>query len=473
MKRLCLLACLGAQAALASGLDDYANVMPILTSGESAAWQVDLDFSVYAGSIDPDLRDLAVFNADGQPVPMRMVAVAAPASLLEEQAGVALLALPADGDERARGDNLRLLVERDAEGRLRRLETQSSADTGVDAEPAARVWLLDLAGFKRGIDHLALDWDAPRDGVIAHFEVSASSDLQRWEMLNADATVVLLAQDATRIERRAIDLAATTLRYLRLRRTDAGAPLTGLRAEAGKTRRVAGATPLQWVEAAAVAESGEFRASSTRHLYAVHPAVPASHIKLNLGSDNALAEVEIFSQASGQAGPARWIRRASGVAFRLAEGGDVIDNDAFLLGQGPRIAALRIDSATPLLPSPRVVVGFQPARVVFLAEGKPPYSLAVGSATARYPDYPIDAALATLRARFGRDWQPPVAELGDSRAQSGDAALRAPEAPFDWKRGLLWVVLIGAAVVVASIAISLLRHGGERGHVDREKPPEE
>src|SRR5690606_9766758 len=101
------------------------------------------------------------------------------------------------------------------------------------------------------------------------------------------------------------------------------------------------------------------------------------------------------------------------------------------------------------------------------------YSLAVGSATARYPDYPIDAALATLRARFGRDWQPPAAELGDSRAQSGDAALRAPEAPFDWKRGLLWVVLIGAAVVVASIAISLRRHGGERGHVDREKPPEE
>src|SRR5690606_3916057 len=201
MKRLCLLACLGAQAALASGLDDYANVMPILTSGESAAWQVDLDFSVYAGSIDPDLRDLAVFNADGQPVPMRMVAVAAPASLLEEQAGVALLALPADGDERARGDNLRLLVERDAEGRLRRLETQSSADTGADAEPNVRMWLLDLAGFKRGIDHLALDWDAPRDGVIAHFEVSASSDLQRWEMLNADATVVLLAQDATRIER--------------------------------------------------------------------------------------------------------------------------------------------------------------------------------------------------------------------------------------------------------------------------------
>jgi hypothetical protein len=463
--------CLIANAALAAGPDDYANVIPIRTAGDSAAWEVLLDTSVYAGSVHPELRDVAVFNADGEAVPMRIVAVEAADAVIEPQAAaVALLPLPAKDQDRSGSENLRLLVERDAAGRLRRIETETSTDPATEASP--REWLLDLAEFERGIDQLVLDWDAPRDGVIAHFEVAGSDDLQRWTVLNADATLTLLEHQGTRIERRDISLAATSLRYLRLRRIDAGPVLGGLRAEAGRTRRVAGSTPLHWIEAAAVAGSGDLVASPTRHLYSLWPSVPASHIRIDLAGDNTLARIEVFTAAASHAAAARWTPRASLIAYRLVQDGEIIDNGVVAMGVGPRIDALRIDSATPLAAPPHVLVGLRPARLQFLAQGKAPYLLAVGSATARRPDYPIDAAFASLRARLGTDWQPAQADLGDSRAQAGEAALQAPSTPFDWKRGLLWFVLIGAAAVVGGIALSLLRRGAEGGDVEREQPPE-
>jgi hypothetical protein len=473
MMRVLLLSGLLANAALASGPDDYANVVPIRTEGESAAWQVLLDTSVYAGSIHPELRDVAVFNADGQPVPMRIVAVEAADEVTEEEsAAVALLPLPARSTNTAGRDSLDLVVERDADGRLRRIETRSSTDA-PEAEASAREWLLDLAAFERGIDHLVLDWDAPRDGVIAHFEVAGSDDLQHWTVLRADATLTRLEHQGARIERRDIGLTATPLRYLRLRRIDAGPPLQGLRAEAGSSRRIAGATPLHWLEAASVATSGDLVASPMRHLYALGAAVPASHIHVSLADANAVARIEVFSAAAADPAKHRWTPRASLVAFRLVQDGEVIESGVEALGSGPRINALRIDSQTPLQSPPHVVVGLRPARLEFLAQGKAPYLLAVGSATARRPDYPIEAAFASLRARLGSDWQPGRAELGDSRAQAGAVALQAPAAPFDWKRGVLWIVLIGAAAVVGGIALSLLRRGAEGGNVEREQPPEE
>lgn len=470
MKRLLLCIGLTAQAAMAASPADYANVIPIQTRGESAAWQFELDSSVYAGSVDPDLRDLAVFNAAGQAVPMTIRPVELPDSQVEQRAPVPVLALP---DDRRGGTDvdLHLVVERDAAGRLRRLETQSTGEPPVAVEP--REWLLDLAAFDRGIDYLELDWDVPRDKVIARFEVSGSNDLQRWDLLNADATVVMIEQDGARIERRNIDLSTTRLRYLRLLRTDDGLPLAGLRAEAGRTRHVAGSARVQWLQAASVERLGELDAGKTRFLYVLNPAVPATDVKVNLSSDNAVAQLDVLASADEAPASGRWVRRARFVAFRLLQDGDVIDNGFAALTPGPRIRSLRLDSATPLAAPPDVVVGYRPARLLFLAEGNGPFLLAVGSASERYPDYPIEPALVSLRSRFGPEWQPAVADLGDSRASAGAKALRPAQQPVNWKRWLLWSVLIGAAAVVGGIAISLLRGSGEGRGEERQQPPEE
>lgn len=469
MKRFLLLICMATTAASAAAPSDYAQVIPIETSGDSAAWQIDLDASVYAGSVDPSLRDVAVFNAAGEAVAMKIQPVEYVDSTTEQRFDVAVLALPRDPGNAVAND-LGLIVERDANGRLRRIETQTVTDP--QPFPETREWLLDLGDSDRGIDRLELDWSEPDQGVVARFQLSGSKDLQGWQSLNADATVVDLQQDGARIERRSISLPATGLRYLRLRRLDAGVALVGLRVEAIRTRRISGIAPLHWVEAETQDHLGELKSNPRMHLYTLPYAIPVSDVRIDLANDNGLAAIDVLSPLDTANAPTRWLPRAHLVAYRLVQNGERIDNDAITLSPGSRLRTLRLDSATALTTPPGLSVGYRPARLVFLAEGRGPFVLAVGSATARHVGTPIDAALASLRMRYGQDWQPSPAQLGVARASAGEQALLAPTPARDWKRWLLWLVLIAAAAVVGGIALSLLRNQSEGGAEDRQQPPE-
>ena len=287
MTRWLLLACMAAQTASAALPADYAQVIPIVTAGDSAAWQVELAAPVYAGSIDPNLRDLGVFNANGEAVPMKIQPAEYVDSITEQRSAVAVLALPQD-PRSVEANDLGLIVERDAKGRLRRIETQTVSDP--EPFPVTREWLLDIEDAERGIDRLKLDWDDAGQGVIAHFQLTGSNDLQRWDSLNTDATVVDLQQDGARIERRIITCPTTRLRYLRLRRLDTGVALSGLRTEASRLNRVAGIAPLQWVDATVIDHVADLKANPRLHLYSLPYSIPVSDVRVDLANDNGLAD---------------------------------------------------------------------------------------------------------------------------------------------------------------------------------------
>lgn len=66
--------------------------------------------------------------------------------------------------------------------------------------------------------------------------------------------------------------------------------------------------------------------------------------------------------------------------------------------------------------------------------------------------------LAALRQERGAQWQPATARIaGAAQPLAGEAALQPAAVPRDWKRWLLWALLVGGAVVVGGFAVSLLR----------------
>ncbi len=81
----------------------------------------------------------------------------------------------------------------------------------------------------------------------------------------------------------------------------------------------------------------------------------------------------------------------------------------------------------------------------------------MGSRSARRPAWPIDDAIAALRKDGGPGWRPDPATVDTGQELAGRKALDAGEAPFDWTRPLLWVVLLLGAALVAGMALSLLR----------------
>jgi hypothetical protein len=442
------------QTARANSPADYAYVFPIATAATpgnsaSSAWRVELTPEVYRWTQDSALRDLEIFNADGRPVPFARIAVEPVATAREQNADLPTLELPVSAKPGAASD-LRLVIDRDADGRLRRID----AGEATQAAAPTRDWLIDASAFDRAIDSLALSWREPASGVVARFTIDASDDLQIWR--NAGhATVLALEQQGARLERRDIALGGVRAKYLRLHRLDDGAVLQGVRVRARSIERGRAVPTRVWIGADLVPPGADAVPPGTaRFDYSLPAALPIDSARIELSNDNALAPISLFARTS-DASP--WLRIAGLTAFRLREGDETLRNGDVDVQSAQRLSGFRIESTTTIAAPPRVMLGYRPDSLVFLAEGNGPYVLAAGSVRARHADYPIDAALATLRATLGKDWQPPVATLGPARASAGETALHSPAPPLPWRRWLLWAILAGGALLIAGLSLSLLR----------------
>ncbi len=442
-----LLALLVAPAASAIAPADFVWTFAIETGDASApAWRVELTPEASAWLQGDSLRDVAVFDANGQPVPSALAETRTPPVARERRVELPMLALPATALRS--DDDLRLVIERDDAGRLRRLDAGAPL-----AAPGERVreWLIDAGAVKQPIEGFRLDWSAPAAGVAARFSVAASDDLQHWRALG-EAGVVSLQQGELRIDRRDLDVAPARAAYFRLRRLDDGATLDNLSAQArvvDSTQRELGR---RWL--LADAQRAQTADGSSAFDYHLPAALPIDRARIELAGDNTVRTLTLVVPASDAKSPSRVLAQVD--AYRLHVGNEVLGNDEVPLAP-MRERRFRIESRTPLAYPPSLTLGYRPDALVFLAEGPAPYRLAIGSRTARRPDYPLATALATLRGRFGNDWQPPLATLGKGEPAGGNAVLHAPPAPLPWRQWLLWGVLVGGAALVGALALSLLR----------------
>ena len=452
----------GAQAAVSN----YAYAWPLYTDGDSAAWQVELTPEVYAAIGTQDLRDVEVVNAAGAAVPIALYRAPAGAAEHEHHAELPLFALPA-APAQAGADVIQLHFERGADGKLRRLDADVGAATPLPDSADAGDVLLDASSLHEPLTTLRLDWSGD---ASAQFAIAASDDLQHWRTVPGEAAVLRLSQGGNVLERHEIALAAVRANYLRLHRTDTGAPLRNLRAGA---RSVSYSTPelpaRQWlaatldgsdthhVERSAVAGDGSLPIAYRYHLPA---ALSVSAVKLELADDNSVVAGAVLGNSALAGTQPQWSSRSSFVAFRLRQGDAIASNDEFPIAAGTRMREWRVELATPLEHAPLLSIAYRPDRFVFLASGAGPYRLVAGSARARRGEYPVDAALASLRTKLGNDWQPPLTRLGAREVSAGEPALaNAPAVPAQdrWRTWLLWAVLVAAAAVVGGLALSLLR----------------
>jgi Protein of unknown function (DUF3999) len=445
----------------AGPMDGYAYRWPLKTDGNNVAWQFELTPEVYAALRDPKLRDFEVFNAEGRAVPVAPLNQTAQISPQMQWAWLPTFALPR---EQAVGGNIGLRIERDSNGQLRMLDAQVQGATpatttdGAVGAAAAIDYVIDASGIKREsrtatIDRLDLQWPYGDRDTRARFAVDASDDLENWQPLVEAAAIVSLKQQNATLQRRTIALPATAQPYLRLRQLD-GDALPSLQIQA---RRLDPTTSMYagFITRTAVAtyvDSGDAEQGARWYRYRLPAALPVTHLGIVLASENATAEFDVQALVGEQ-----WTSVGRQTVFRLRQGDLTIDNDDYMLGMATTAREWRLSSVAPLDTPPSIKVTYLPDRFVFLAQGKGPYTLAAGSRSAQRTPLPVEQALAPMRTHFGADWQPPTASLGARAAAGGDAAYDAPKTPPNWRGWLLWVLLIGGALIVAGFAMSLIR----------------
>lgn len=117
--------------------------------------------------------------------------------------------------------------------------------------------------------------------------------------------------------------------------------------------------------------------------------------------------------------------------------------------------AWRVNSGVALSPAPLLVLEVRPARFAFVAEGTPPYVLAVGHPVLRRQQRPLDPKLARWIAG-----DPPLARLGAPTQAPFVAAAPPLDAGPAWLRWWPW--LAGAAGLLAGAFLLLRRRAVAR-----------
>ena len=420
---------------------DWAEQWPLsLSSEQSGAYRVVLDARIYQRAVSPQLSDVQAYNAAGQALPSALLQPEQPLAQPPVQRELPWFALPAL-DARSQ-DNLQVVAERDADGRVRQVQARLSA-----AAPAPGAgWLIDASALGDApIAALVLDWAAPSAPLQAAVRVDGSDDLRQWHSMGEPAALVDLQRGDRRLLQRRLALQGSA-RYLRVLPQD-GQRLPTLRMALAELTPAPATLVWEWETPTAVSGGdGSFE-------FELHGRFPVRQLDVDTDG-NSLVQWTAFSRDDADA---PWQRRAAPwVAYQVQQAGGRSRSAPRALNGvvRDRYWKLVADPAATA-PTPVLRLGYRSEVLVFVSQGAAPYALAVGSATAKRVDAPVQVLVDDLRMRNAPGWQPSLARL-ESAAEplAGEAALTPAR---DWKQALLWVLLGVGVLGVAGLALSVLR----------------
>jgi hypothetical protein len=189
---------------------------------------------------------------------------------------------------------------------------------------------------------------------------------------------------------------------------------------------------------------------------------PVDRLRIEFDEPNTVVPVQIFARRNAQA---PWRPVASATVYRIDRGGEPIaSGDIVIPRSADRYWMIRVDArfggfgrATPHLSA-----GYVPQRVVFAARGAPPFDLVFGNERASGGALPVATIVPGYRA--GEAPQAALALVGTAE-RIVSAPSRWPDwldlEPGDWKKLVLWGVLVCGVALLAWMALRLGRQVGE------------
>jgi len=394
---------------------------PVQVTQPAPFLALDVGAEAWRHSLGSDLRDWQLLDASGRRIPFAQQpdqALAAPADR-----DVPLYALPPP--------------------------PTSAASTAPVRAPSG--WMMDLGepGRWPGTPaRLQLRWPASATPFQAGYRLDTSPDLQSWHALGTGQLMGLSTADGAALMQPHVAIPGTPQRYLRLVWDDPahavapdGATL-GWQASGTPPPRTARTAPLP----APDADGG--------WVIALGGPQPLLTLALHGTQGTWVLPLQVQTRAHAQA---PWQTVARTVFYRVDRGGASADlAPALPLGQA--VSELRLlpprGVALPPRDSLRLEWTVRTPRLVWAAQGEPPFSLEVGSASADAGPRPLAEVVPDWAAERGRLGQ---ARLAGFVAQPEAAKPAEPAAPP--RRLLLWAVLGLGVMALAAVTWRLWRQG--------------
>lgn len=426
-------------------LNNYAWGFPVQTDKASSFYRVELPLGVNQSSADAELRDLAVYNAAGEPVPRIVERHDAESIKREQRHSLPFAALYQD--QYPDPDRIRMLFEQMGSGV--RIDVVSEGLELQKISPPLSAYVIDTRSVDVALDAIELAWPDDVSGFMGRVTVEASDDLENWRPVGAGA-VADLREESVAIEQRRITITATASDFLRL----SWSGLLGrwrLTAVHGLQRTE---TP-RFSRQVLLLNSRDRDDSDNGLLFDAGGEIRVDRVNLELPDINTVVSADIHYW---HAGLGRWQRAGGGTFHHIRRGENSVTNEPLEI---PPVRAARWKvvlsrgrQETPLA----LALGWFPDRLLFVAQGDPPYTLGVGRPTAGEEAFPEERILGeqSIRELAGTGSSVAKAILGE-RFPLGGLERKLPPQPLAWRTILLWCGLVIIVVFVGWMATRLLR----------------
>jgi hypothetical protein len=214
--------------------------------------------------------------------------------------------------------------------------------------------------------------------------------------------------------------------------------------------------PFHW----SFAQSMKVEGPAGRYRFTMEGYYPIERVAVVLPQPNTLVSVRLFSSDDEKG--SHWTQRYQGVIYTLQQEGQTLASGPITIGRTTdRYWRLDVDQQSGGLGSgqPQLKAGWRPQRLLFVARGGRPFTLAFGSARAEA--LPVDSNLQGVLAALqqGGDGSATVQAVTPQPMHrlGGEERLRPPPPPLPWKKWLLWTVLIIGVLAMLLMARSLYR----------------
>jgi hypothetical protein len=439
---LALLVTLMPPAGAQEQVAEFATQVPLALSGDGPWYRLELPMALHLAARYADLRDLRVFNAEGQAQAYALTRGSARQA--ETHNDTAVKWFPLRGPLNAE-QTPSVRVQRSPSGTLVEVVSEGGEAAG---EQVLRGWLLDTSAIDAPLHKLVLDWSADSEG-FQRFSIEASDDLQQWRAWD-DGQIARLSFADERIDQREVSLPGQSARYLRLLWSSPKQAPQLLSARALSATRDFVSAALSWS-----ADLQPSSAKSGQYTWELPLALPLQRIQVELAQANTLAPVIVSGRLEGKV---QWQPLARGLLYRLPQDGkEVLHNELELYGSPVQHIRVQVDERGGGLGSatPTIRVGIRAPQVVFLARGTPPYVLAMGNPAAKDVSLPLSTLIPGYKEkRMATLGVASVAEVPQDHAAQANAKQASR---FDWKRLGIWAVLLTGVGLLLLMALSVLR----------------
>lgn len=435
---------------------DYSHTIPLSVSGKQAVVQLQLPRPVYLEARSADLRDLRLFDAVGTPLPFALFEPVHQAQDRRSTAPVAIFPVRApDGGASRLPDGLQ--IRTDENGAV----ISVSAPQARSAGDVLAGLVLDLQGAGPAesgqVTALVLTLPPDMTGYSAQVALDASDDLQDWETLVETSVSWLVNSQGASVRRDRIEFAPRSFRFARIRWLE-GRPIEFSAVNAERIAR-------QRVQARfdSIVLQAKPGTAGTDLLYEAPIAVPVESVGLDLHGQNVVLPAaigqyrKVSNREKGGSTSVQLQPVASASFFQLTQDGQRrVSDDVRIAPTHAAQWVVRPQAKTAERPGLRL--RWTPARMIFVASGQGPYTLAFGRTgvqSSQVPAAQVAPGFSTRELAMleqAKAGAPVRRQHAGDDSQDGQAGATAPNRSI-W----LWAVLVCGVAALGAMAWKLVR----------------